>query len=167
MTDLITEYTDYDAFAREWYADALDEHGVTLQEAREQGIITDDDTQMLWQLLGELSEDEVLVRIPEWLADEKVGYVDGATPTEFVGRIDRETDKAILLAESASARSLKKLAHRIHQLESGDADTDRTEWVADRRQELRERFERRDDATTLQDEWLPKSQLLHVVRRRN
>lgn len=124
---------------------------------------------MLWQLLNELAEDEVLIRIPEWLAEENVGYVDGATPTTFVGRIERDTDKAIRFADSASARPLMRLAHRIQSLENGienaEDDEDRREWLDGRLQEKRQEFENRDDVPGLRDEWLPKSQLLHAVRR--
>jgi len=49
---------------------------------------------MLWQLLGLLPEDELLVQPFGWLAEEKVGYVKGNVPTEFVGRIEEETEKA-------------------------------------------------------------------------
>lgn len=148
---MITEFADYDAFAREWQGD------------------NEQDTRMLWQLLGELEEDEVLIRIPEWLAEEKVGFVDGAAPTTFVGRIDRETDKAILFADSASARPLMKLAHRIRSLEDGRKnagdDDNRREWLASRLREKRREFEARDNTPGLQEAWVPKSQLLQAVRR--
>ena len=147
MADLtITEYATYEEFA----------------ETRDG---SDSDTRMLWQLLGLLDDDEILVEIPEWLAEENVGYVDGATPTVFVGRIERETEKAILLTDSADARSLMKVAHRIHQLEGGNATGDSREWLDDQLADHRRAFEEREDAVTLQDEWLPKSQLRHVVRR--
>lgn len=55
----------------------------------------DDDTRLLWQLLGQLDDDEVLIRIPAWLAEEKAEYTEGAPPTEVVGHIERETEKAI------------------------------------------------------------------------
>jgi len=55
MADLtITEYTTYEEFAREWDA-------------------PETDTRMLWQLLGQLDEDEFLIEIPEWLAEENTG----------------------------------------------------------------------------------------------
>ena len=127
---------------------------------------SESDTRMLWQLLGQLNADEVLVQLPEWLAEEKVGYVDGPTPTAFVGRIERETEKAILLSDSSDARSLMKLAHRMHQLEEGNATGDSREWLDERLADHRRAFEEREDAVTLQDEWLPKSQLHRVVRRR-
>lgn len=116
MADLtIQEFDDYDEFVQEWYAKELD---VPLEEARNRSLINEDKTRLLWQLLGQLEDNELLIQIPKWLADQKVGFVDGRTPTEFVGRIDRETEKAILFTDSASARSLTKLAHRIHQLET-------------------------------------------------
>lgn len=170
MTDLITHYSDYDSFAREWHATDLDDHEVDLQHARDRGHITEDETRMLWQLLGELSRDELLIRIPEWLAKEKVGFVDGATPTIFVGRIDRETEKAIRFIDSASARPLMKLAHRISHFEEGienvgGSDDDRRKWLERRLEAKRREFESRDDVPGLSEEWLPKSQLLDVVRR--
>ena len=166
MPDLdISEYSDYDAFAREWHAEDLGD--VDIDDARDNGLLNEDDTRLLWQLLGQLREDELLIQIPEWLAKEKVGFVDGGTPMTFVGRIEQETDKAIHFVDSASARPLMKLAHRIHHLEEGDIDEDRGEWLDNRLVELREEFENRGDATGLSEEWIPKSLLLHVIRRSN
>lgn len=143
MTDLeISEYADYDEFAREWHADDLGD--VALEDARNSGLLNEDDTRLLWQLLGQLRDDEVLIEIPEWLAEEKVGFVEGATPTTFVGRIERETEMAIHFVDSASTRPIMKLAHRIHSLEEGDTD-DRRKWLDNRLQELRDEFETRDD----------------------
>lgn len=148
MTDLtVTECATYEEFTRTWDG-------------------PESDTRMLWQLLGRLDPDEVLVRLPEWLAEEKVGYVEGATPTAFVGRIGRETEKAVLLGDSADARSLMKLAHRMHRLEEGNATSDSQEWLDERLADHRQAFEEREGAVPLQDEWLPKSQLRLVVRRR-
>ena len=148
MADLaITECATYEEFTRTW-----DEPNA--------------DTRLLWQLLGQLEPDEVLVQLPEWLAEDKVGYVDGSTPTAFVGRIERETEKAILFSDSADARSLMKLAHRMHQLEEGNATGERQEWLDERLADHRRSFEEREDVVPLQDEWLPKSQLSRVVRRR-
>lgn len=145
MADLnVREVATYEEFTQEW---------------------GDGETRLLWQLLGQLDSDEVLIQIPEWLAEEKVGYVEGTPPTEVVGRIDRETEKAILLEDSAAARPLMKLAHRIHQLEQDEDDPDRNEWLDDRLAEHRQAFERREDVPTLADGWLPKSQLQHVIRR--
>lgn len=148
MADLtITECATYEEFTRAWDG-------------------SESDTRMLWQLLGQLDPDEVLVQLPEWLAEEKVGYVDGATPTAFVGQIKRETEKAVLFGDAADARSLMKLAHRMHQLEEGNAAGDSREWLDERLADHRRAFEEREDAVPLQDEWLPKSQLRRVVRRR-
>ncbi len=88
----------------------------------------------------------------------------------FVGRIERETDKAILVAESAAARPLMKLAHRIHHLEDAletlsDADPERRTWLSHRRETARRAFEQREDVTDLREGWLPKSQLRTVIRR--
>lgn len=145
MTDLdVQAVATYEEFVQEW---------------------ANGDTRLLWQLLGQLGDDEVLVRIPEWLAKENAGYVEGAPPTEVVGRIERETDQAILLEEPASARSLMKLAHRIHELEQNENDPDRNEWLDDRLAEHRREFDKREDVPELADGWLPKSQLKAVVRR--
>jgi hypothetical protein len=166
MVDLeIQEFDDYDDFVREWHADELE---VSLKEARDQDLINEDKTRLRWQLLGQLDNDELLIQIPEWLAEQKIGFVDGKPPTEFIGRIDRETEKAILVTDSAAARSLTKLAHRIHQLENNidnADDDDRRDWMENRLQQVRDRFESRDDATVLSEEWLPKSQIQLAVRR--
>lgn len=161
----IHEYTDYDAFVRAWHVADLDDQGVSLAEAREQGRINEADTRLLWQLLGQLDPEELLLQLPEWLAEEKVGYVDGATPTVFVGRIERETEKAILFEDAAAAQSLMKLAHRIHQLEQDDTESSRDEWLQTRLEKHRRAFEQRADAVELQDEWVPKSQVVRAVRR--
>ena len=161
----VQEFDDYDEFVQEWYAEELD---VPLDEARNRSLINEDKTRLLWQLVGQLEDDELLIQIPQWLADQKVGFIDGTTPTEFVGRIDRETEKAILFTDSAAARSLTKLAHRIHQLEhsiENAADDDRRDWMINRLQQVQERFESRDDMTTLSEEWLPKSQIQLAIRR--
>jgi hypothetical protein len=169
MVDIeIKEFKNYDDFVRVWRRDALNDLSISLEEARDRNLLNEDETQLFWQLLGQLDPDELLIQIPKWLADQKVGFVNGATPTEFVGRIDQETEKAILFMDSASARSLTKLAHRIHQLENSIEhadDDDRRDWMTNRLQMVRERFDSREDATTLSEEWLPKSQIQLVIRR--
>lgn len=146
MSDLdIREVATYEEFVQEW---------------------DDGDTRLLWQLLYQLESDELLIRIPEWLAEEKVGYIEVAPPTEVVGRIERETEKAILLDDTAAARPLLKLAHRIHELEQKEGDPDRNEWLDDRLAKHRQEFEEREDVAELADGWLPKSQLQCVIRRR-
>ena len=170
MTDLITEYADYDVFARKLHLETLNDRDVSLEEARERGLLNEQETRQLWQLLGLLEEDALLIQLPEWLADEKIGLTDRATPTLFVGRISRETEDAILFEGSAAARPLLPLAHRIHSLENGlettAADTDRQERLENRLRDHRQTFENRDDALSLADEWLPKSQLITAVQRR-
>lgn len=52
--------------------------------------MTEDKIQLLWQLLGQLDPDELLIQIPNWLAEQKVEFVDGSPPAEFIGRIDLE-----------------------------------------------------------------------------
>ena len=42
---------------------------------------------------------------------------------------------------------------------------DRDEWLDDRLADHQRAFEEREDVVTLQEEWLPKSQIFHVVRR--
>lgn len=171
----VKAFETYDDFAREWYHETLDTQAISLEQARSQDLINEDETRLRWQLLGQLDPDELLIELPEWLADQNVGFVDGAVPTEFVGRIDRETEKAILFTESAAARPLLKLARRLDQLEASlvtaddandaDIDAERREWMRNRQQTVQERFDSRDDTTALADEWLPKSQLCRVVRR--
>lgn len=169
MTDLITEYVDYDSFARAWHSDTLTDYGVSLEEARERGLLNEQKTRQLWQLLGLLGTDELFVQLPEWLAEEKVEVTDRATPTTFVGRISRETEDAILFKESAAAQPLMGLAHTIHSLEKGaenaGADTDRHERSENRLRDLYQQFRNRDNLPTLSDEWLPKSQLITAVQR--
>lgn len=170
MTDLITEYADYDSFARAWHSDTLADYDVSLEGARDRGLLNEQKTRQLWQLLGLLGTDELVVQLPDWLADEKVGVTDRATPTMFVGRISRETEDAILFKDSAAARPLMGLAHTIHSLERGientGADTDRHERSENRLRDHYQQFRNRDDLPTLSDEWLPKSQLVTAVQRR-
>ncbi|ELY63378.1 hypothetical protein [Natronococcus jeotgali] len=169
MTDLITEYADYDSFARAWHSDTLADYDVSLEEARKRGLLNEQRTRQLWQLLGLLGTDELFIQLPDWLADEKVGVTDRATPTMFVGRISRETEDAILFKESAAAQPLMGLAHTIHSLEKGlentAADTDRHERSEKRLRDHYQQFRNRDDLPTLSDEWLPKSQLITAVQR--
>ena len=145
MTDLdVWEVNTYEEFDREW-------------DGR--------DTRLMWQLLEQLDNEEVLVQIPEWLADEKAGYIDGTPPTEVIGRIEQETEQAILLDDAAAARPLMKDAHLIHELEQNEGDPDRNDWLERQLADHRRAFESRADVPKLADGWLPKSQLLHVVRR--
>ncbi|RBI59654.1 hypothetical protein DMJ13_21165 [halophilic archaeon] len=170
MTDLITEYGKYDSFAREWHSRTLTEYDVSLAEARERGLLNEQQTRQLWQLLGLLDPEELLVQLPEWLAEKKVESTDRTTPTMFVRCISTETEDAILFESSAAARSLMGLAHKIHSLEKGierrGDDTDRHEQLADRIRDHERQFDDRDDLPSLSDEWLPKSQLGTAVRRR-
>lgn len=150
-------FTDYDAFATAWTSLGHDETS----------------TEQHWALLAELGSEEVLVQVPEWLAEEKVGYVEGATPTTFVGRIDRETAKAIRLGDSAAARPLGRLVLRIHELEASierlqsapDTEPRRLEWLRQRLGEKRSTAAAREEFPSLSDEWLPKSQLEFAGRR--
>ncbi|WP_227357645.1 hypothetical protein [Haladaptatus salinisoli] len=169
MTDLITDHTDYESFARERHSETLNDYSVSLNEARERGLLNEQDTRQLWQLLGLLSENDLFVQIPEWLAEKKVRVMDRSTPTTFVGHVTRETEDAILFENSAPARPLMRLAHGIHSLKRGientGADDDRREGLENRLREKRREFENRDDASILSDEWLPKSQLIAAVQR--
>lgn len=169
MTDLITEYADYDSFARSWHSDTFADYDVSLEEARERGLLNEQKTRQLWQLLGLLDTDEIFIQLPNWLADKKVDVSDRATPTIFVGYISRETEDAILFKESAAAQPLLGLAHRIHSLEKGlentGADTDRHERSENRLRDHYQQFRNRDDLPTLSEEWLPKSQLITAIQR--
>lgn len=155
MPDLeITEYSDYETFAQEWQSDGNESD--------------DTEVRLRWQLLGQLDDDELLIQIPEWLAEEKTGYIDGQTPTEFIGRINRKSEKAILFADSTAAPPLMQLAHRIHKLKEGlenaASDESRHDWLTDRLQEKHQEFEQRKNITGLSEEWIPKSQVQHAVR---
>jgi hypothetical protein len=169
VTNLITEYADYDSFARAWHSDTLADYDVSLEEARKRGLLNEQKTRQLWQLLGLLGTDGLVIQLPDWLAGEKVGVTDRATPTMFVGRISRETEDAILFKESAAAQPLMGLAHTIHSLEKGlentETDTDRHERSEKRLRDHYQQFRNRDDLPTLSDEWLPKSQLITAVQR--
>lgn len=147
MSDVrIAEVADYDEFDEEW------------------GDATETTTRMLWQLLNEFDDDELLIKIPEWLAEEKVSYSEGGTPTVFVGRTVEETEKAIRLTDSAAARPLMQLAHRIAALEDGienvEQDSNRRRWLKDRLDDKRRGIDGRDGITGLSEEWIPKSQII-------
>ena len=169
MADLITEYASYDSFVREYHSKTLTSQDLSLEEARKRGLLNERTTRKLWRLLGLLDSEELLVQVPEWLADKKCEPTDRPTPTMFVGYISRETEAAILLKGSTAARPLMGLAHRIHALENGientRADTDRHERLAERLQDNYQQFCDREDLPSLSDEWLPKSQLVAAVRR--
>jgi len=169
VTDLITDYAEYESFARRWHAETLDDHSVSLEEARKRGLLNEQGTRHLWQLLGFLGEEDLFVQIPEWLAKEKLSDTDGKIPTTFVGRVTRETEDAILFENSASARPLMEVAHGIHSLERGlentASDDDPREELVTRLREKRRQVANRNDAPILSDEWLPKSQLITAVQR--
>lgn len=169
MADLSTEYADYDTFARDWHSDTLSDYDISLDDARGRGLLNEQQTRHLWQLLGLLDANECFVQLPEWLANEKVESMDRTAPRTLVGRISRETEDAILFKNSAAAQPLMGLAHRIHALEKGIANTetgtDRHERLENRLEEHYRAFHNRDGLPTLFDEWLPKSQLVTVIKR--
>jgi hypothetical protein len=170
VPDLVTDYAEYDSFAREWHSGTLEDYDVSLDEARERGLLNEQQTRKLWQLLGFLDPEECLLQLPEWLAEKKVRSKDRTTPTIFVGCISSETADAIRFESSAAARPLMGLAHRMHSLEAGieriEDDTDRHNRLADRFREHERKLDDRDGLPSLTDEWLPKSQLGTIVRRR-
>ncbi|MES3516743.1 MAG: hypothetical protein PPP58_03660 [Natronomonas sp.] len=170
MADLITEYVEYDSFAREWHSASLTDYSVSLDEARKRGLLNEQQTRQLWQLLGLLDPEECLLQLPEWLAEKKVKSENRAAPTIFIGYISRETADAIRFESSAAAQPLMGLAHKMHSLQKGiertEDDTDRHRRLADRFREHEETFADRDALPSLSDEWLPKSQLGAIVRRR-
>jgi hypothetical protein len=59
-----------------------------------------------------------------------------------------------------------KLAHRIVRLEQNEEDHEEDDWSHRRLQEHRRKFKERVNAERLQNEWVPKSQLRQVVKRR-
>lgn len=162
-------FETYDGFAEEWHEETLAEADVTLENARDRGLLNEQGTRQLWQLLG-LLDDELVIQLPEWLAAEKVGSTERTTPTLFVGRVARETEKAVLFEDSAAAQPLMALAHRIHSLEDGlsntDADDDRRGGLERRLQDTQEAFRDREGMVGLRDEWVPKSQIRVAVRRK-
>lgn len=138
----------------------------SVEELAEIWDVDDNQARLLWQLLGQLDDDELLIRIPEWLAEEKAAYGTGAPPTEIVGRIDQETEKAVHLSESVKASAITKVAHSIHLLEENEGDPDRNPWLDQRLARHRRTFQSRYDEPGLADGWLPKSQIKRAVRRR-
>lgn len=169
MADLIKEFADYDEFAREWHSHTLTDREVTLEKARDRSLINEQDTRQLWQLLGLIDDDSVFIQLPKWLVKEKASGEPENPPTTFVGHISRESEDAILFEDSSPGRRLMQIAHKIHSLERGientSPDSDRHEQLNERLQEEYERFEDQDDVPYLSDEWLPKSQLITIVRR--
>ena len=171
MVDAIRTYTDYDSLAREWHSETLRDRDVTLEAARERDLLNEQNTRQLWQLLGLLDEDDVFIQLPEWLVEEKTDDVRGSLATTFVGYISRKTEDAVLFKGSSPSHRLMRIAHRIHTLEHGientAADGDRRKQLNDNLQGEYRRFEKRDDVSYLSDEWLPKSQLITIIQRRD
>lgn len=171
MVDAIRTYADYDSFARRWHSKTLSDRDMTFEAARERGLINEQDTHQLWQLLGLLDDDDVFIQLPEWLVEEKTDGVEGNLATTFVGYISRETEDAVLFKDSSPGRRLMYIAHKIHSLENGventAVDSDRRKRLSDKLQEEHRRFEKQDDVPYLSDEWLPKSQLITIVQRRD
>lgn len=147
----ITEVSTFDEFVETWpdSDEAVDETAARL----------------LWQLMGQLDEDELLVRIPAWLAEEKAAFGTSAAPTVIVGRMARETEKAIFMEETFEATKLAKVAHSIDLLEPREGDPDRNKWLDRRLAEHRRTWDKRYEEPGLADGWLPKSQILKAVRR--
>jgi hypothetical protein len=149
----IHEYPTYEAFTA-----AHSQHGVA-----------ETDQPLVWALLTELDPEAVFIRLPRWLADEKIGYTDGGTPTTFVGQIDRSTDKAIHVIDSAAAQPLMKRAHRIQQLEDSltdgsSLDDQQRTWLERKLRDHQETFANRREHVSLRDEWVPISQIETVIR---
>ncbi|EFW94189.1 hypothetical protein ZOD2009_00105 [Haladaptatus paucihalophilus DX253] len=169
MVDALRTFADYDSFAREWHSETLKDRDVTLEVARKRGLLNEQDTRRLWQLLGLLDEDDVFIQLPEWIAEEKTNDVQGSLATTFVGYLSRETEDAVLFKESSPAHRLMQIAHKIQSLENRvqntAVDSDRRKRLTDKLEEEHRRFETRDDIPYLSDEWLPKSQLITVIRR--
>ena len=107
----IRTFETYDGFAGEWHAKTLSDTDISLEASRERGLFNEQGTRQLWQLLGLLDDEKLVLQLPGWLAEEKVGSTESATPTLFVGRVTRETEKAVLFEDSAAARPLMSLAH--------------------------------------------------------
>ena len=126
------------------------------------------DLPQVWALLCELDTDQLFIRIPRWLADQKIGFIDGGTPMDFIGRVDRETEKAVLFVESMPARSLFRQAHLIQHMDQRLADlsdSDRRSRVKSRLEKHRAEFTTRPEHPVFDEEWLPKSQIDLALRR--
>ncbi|WP_256290539.1 hypothetical protein [Halobellus inordinatus] len=80
MADLITEYAEYDEFAREYHSGTLADYDVSLDEARRRGLLDEQRTQKLWQLLGLLDFEELLMEAT-FRVLSKHGYKDLRVPT--------------------------------------------------------------------------------------
>lgn len=165
----IRTFETYDSFAGEWHSETLFDTDSSLESARDRGLLNEQDTRQLWQVLGLLDDGDIVIQLPEWLADEKGDFTKRATPTMFVGRVTRETEKAVLFEDSAVVRSLMSLAHRIHSLENGlshtSDDTDRHDRLESRLQESQAAFRNREGMVGITDEWIPKSQIQLAFRR--
>ncbi|MDX1747076.1 MAG: hypothetical protein R3324_14155 [Halobacteriales archaeon] len=165
----IRTFETYRGFAEEWHEETLSDHDITLEEARDRGLLNEQGTRQLWQLLDLLDGDELVIQLPEWLAEAKIESAARAPPTLFVGRVTRETEKAVRFEHSAAARPLMSLAHRIHSLEDGLSttgdDADRRGWLERRLQENLDAFGARDGMVGLRDEWIPKSQIRLAIQR--
>lgn len=166
----IHTFETYDGFAAEWHAGTLSGTDISLEEARDRGLLNEQGTRQLWQLLGRLEADELVIQLPEWLASERVGSTVRTTPTLFVGRLARETEKAILLENSAAAQPLISIAHRLHALEDGLSNTadddDRLGGLERRLRAQQEAFSAREGMVGLGDDWLPKSQIRLAIQRK-
>lgn len=97
------------------------------------------------EVVEELEVNDEIVTLPEPTADGRVEpllvLISRELPTKVVGRIERETEKTILLVDTVAARPLKKLAHRIHELEQNENDPERNDWLAGLLTEHRRAFE--------------------------
>lgn len=149
----LQQYTTYEAFA--------DEHSE---------YFSDTDLPQVWAVFCELDAEQLFIRIPKWLAEQKVGFTDGGTPREFIGTIDRETEKAVLFTDSMPPRSLFRQAHLIQHLdqrltERAGEDTDQRARIESRLQKHRAEFSTYPQHPVLDDEWLPKSQIELALQR--
>jgi hypothetical protein len=165
----IRTFETYDGFAAEWHSETLSDTDIALGDARDRGLLNEQDTRQLWQLLGLLDDDELVIQLPEWLAEEKCDFTKSATPTMFVGRVTRESEKAVLFEDSAVARPLMSRAHRIYALEDGlsqtGADDNRRDWLESRLREHQAAFDNREGLVGPRDEWIPKSQIQIAFER--
>lgn len=166
----IHTFETYDSFAGEWHSETLSDTDISLEDARDRRLLNEQGTRQLWQLLGLLDDEELVIQLPEWLADEKGDFTKRATPTIFVGRVTRETEKAVLFEDSAVVRSLMSLAHRIHSLENGLSrtgdDVDRHDQLESRLREKQAAFRKREEMVGFRDEWIPKSQIQLAFQRK-
>lgn len=134
----VTEISEYDDFADGWMEDT--------------GEI---ETRLLWHLLRQLEQGEVLFRLSD-------SYTDlGGDSNTFIGLVDDETEDGIRFTDVTPALKIAEHAYHIHTLGTEATQLDRAGWIDERLGEHRAVFE---DRPTLGDQWVPKSEINRIVK---